>query len=107
MDSHPTIHIKESLAKIDVDIHDSFVPAEAGSATVLTRRLVLDFAMPLLRPLRPVIARSFDRKNLRTMAAAKPTHRRTCAGNSHPTTSMPNITAESLSARRSINTDPL
>lgn len=38
----------------------------------LTRWLVLDIAMPaIFRPVRPLITRSFDKENVRTMAALK------------------------------------
>ena len=40
--------------------------------TTVTRWLVLDISMPLvLRPLRRAITRSFERENVRTMAALK------------------------------------
>jgi hypothetical protein len=39
---------------------------------VVSRWLVLDVAMPVvLRPLRPLIIASFDKENVRTMAALK------------------------------------
>jgi hypothetical protein len=58
---------------VDVHIHYSFEPAEGDERrTDLTRWLVLDIAMPIaLRPLRRLIVSSFDRENVRTMAAVK------------------------------------
>ena len=53
-----------------VHIHCSFEPQEA--VTQVSRWLVLDIRMPILfRPLRPLIIRSFDRENVRTLAAVK------------------------------------
>jgi hypothetical protein len=38
----------------------------------VTRWLVLDIALPIFfRPLRPLVTRSFDKENVRTMAALK------------------------------------
>ena len=51
-------------------IHYS-LEADDGTTTV-TRWLVLDIAMPFaFRPLRPLITRSFDKENVRTMGALK------------------------------------
>lgn len=53
-----------------VHIHYSFEAQEA--ATLVSRWLVLDLRMPILfRPLRPLIIRSFDGENVRTLAAVK------------------------------------
>jgi hypothetical protein len=57
-------------ATVDVHIHYSFGPENTGA--LITRWLVLDITMPVIaRPLRGLIVRSFDRENLRTMAAVK------------------------------------
>jgi hypothetical protein len=41
-------------------------------ARTVTRWLVLDIALPIFfRPLRPLVTRSFDKENVRTMAALK------------------------------------
>jgi hypothetical protein len=43
-----------------------------NSGTVVTRWLVLDVTMPVaFRPLRPLVTASFDKENVRTMAALK------------------------------------
>jgi uncharacterized protein YndB with AHSA1/START domain len=70
VDFHHTIHVRQLRATIDVHIHYSL---EAGDGTTtVTRWLVLDIAMPaIFRPLRPLITRSFDKENVRTMAALK------------------------------------
>jgi hypothetical protein len=53
-----------------VHIHYSFESEDGG--TQVTRRLVLDITMPIVfRPLRPLLTRSFDKENVRTMAAVK------------------------------------
>jgi hypothetical protein len=53
-----------------VRIHYSFEPVNAG--TQVSRWLVLDIKMPAIaRPLRRLIISSFDKENLRTMAAVK------------------------------------
>jgi hypothetical protein len=71
LDFHHTIHVGQLRATIDVHIHDSFEQADAGG-TQVTRWLVLDVAIPILfRPLRPLIIRSFDKENVRTMTAVK------------------------------------
>jgi uncharacterized protein YndB with AHSA1/START domain len=70
VDFHHTIHVKQLRATIDVHIHYS-LEADDGTTSV-TRWLVLDIAMPVFfRPLRPLIIRSFDKENVRTMAALK------------------------------------
>jgi hypothetical protein len=68
VDFHHTIHVRQLRATIDVHIHYSL---EAdGITTTVARWLVLDIAMPVVfRPLRPLITRSFDKENVRTMAA--------------------------------------
>ena len=69
LDFHHVIHAG-SLATVDVHIHYS-LEQEDGRITV-TRWLVLDISMPLiLRPLRGAITGSFERENVRTMAALK------------------------------------
>jgi hypothetical protein len=53
-----------------VHIHYS-LEADDGTTTV-TRWLVLDITMPaVFRPLRPLVTGSFDKENVRTMAALK------------------------------------
>jgi uncharacterized protein YndB with AHSA1/START domain len=70
LDFHHTIQVRQLKATVDVHIHYSF--EWAGGGTKVIRWLVLDIAMPIvLRPLRPLIIRSFDEENLRTMAAVK------------------------------------
>jgi Polyketide cyclase / dehydrase and lipid transport len=70
IDFHHTINVGQLRAKIEVHIHYSFEPADGH--THVTRWLVLDITMPFVfRPLRPLIVRSFDRENIRTMAAVK------------------------------------
>jgi hypothetical protein len=70
VDFHHTIFVKQLRATIDVNIHYSLEPDEAG--THVTRWLVLDIKMPiLLRPLRRFAVNSFDAENVRTMAAVK------------------------------------
>jgi hypothetical protein len=47
-------------------------PPVGLAGTVVNRWLVLDFRMPIaFRPLPPAITASFDKENLRTMAAVK------------------------------------
>ena len=68
IDFHHTIRVRQLRATVDVHIHYSFEPEQAG--TVVSRWLVLDFSMPVIfRPLRPAITANFDKENLRTMAA--------------------------------------
>jgi hypothetical protein len=70
VDFHHTINVTQLRATVDVHIHYSFEWAQ--EYTVVSRWLVLDFRMPILfRPLRGVIIRSFDKENVRTMAAVK------------------------------------
>jgi hypothetical protein len=70
VDFHHTIHVRQVLATVDVHIHYS-LEAEGGG-TLVTRWLVLDVTMPVVfRPLRPLITASFDKENVRTMAALK------------------------------------
>ena len=70
LDFHHTIHVRQLKATVDVHIHYSFEAQEA--ATQVSRWLVLDIRMPMLfRPLRPLIISSFDRENVRTLAAVK------------------------------------
>jgi hypothetical protein len=70
LDFHHTIDVSQLKATVDVHIHYSFEPHDSG--TQVNRWLVLDIAMPiLLRPLRQLILRSFDRENVRTIAAVK------------------------------------
>lgn len=70
IDFHHVIRARQLRATVDVHIHYSIEPDEPG--TLVTRWLVLDIRMPLiLRPLRPLITASFDKENLRTMAAVK------------------------------------
>jgi uncharacterized protein YndB with AHSA1/START domain len=70
VDFHHTIHVSQLRATVDVHIHYSL--ELDGDATRVTRWLVLDITMPiLLRPLRLLITASFDKENLRTMAALR------------------------------------
>src|SRR5271156_2903419 len=70
LDFHHVIQVKQLRATVDVNIHYSFERTENG--TRATRWLVLDMALPLIvRPLRRFIVHSFDKENLRTMAAVK------------------------------------
>ena len=70
VDFHHTIHVRQLRATIDVHIHYS-LETDDGTTTV-TRWLVLDIALPIFfRPLRPLVTRSFDKENMRTMAALK------------------------------------
>jgi hypothetical protein len=70
LDFHHTIAVPQLRASVDVHIHYSF--EAAGSSTLVNRWLVLDIAMPIvLRPLRRFIVTSFDKENVRMMAAVK------------------------------------
>jgi hypothetical protein len=70
IDFYHVIEVKQLRAIVDVHIHYSF-EAE-GEGTHVIRWLVLDIRMPaLFRPLRRLIVSSFDKENLRTMAAVK------------------------------------
>jgi uncharacterized protein YndB with AHSA1/START domain len=70
LDFHHAIDVKQLKARVDVHIHYSFEPQEAGTA--LTRWLILDVTMPaLVRPLRRLMIDAFDKENVRTMAAVK------------------------------------
>jgi hypothetical protein len=69
LDFHHTIAVTQLRATVDVHIHYSFEPENAS--TRASRWLVLDISMPAItRPLRRLII-SFDKENLRTMAAVK------------------------------------
>src|ERR1700722_16271685 len=70
LDFHHTIAVSQLRATVDVHIHYSFEPDQAG--TRVSRWLVLDVAMPtLLPPLRRLIVSRFDKENVRTMDAVK------------------------------------
>jgi hypothetical protein len=70
IDFHHVIRVRQLRATVDVHIHYSF--EEEDQSTMVSRWLILDFRMPVIfRPLRPAITTSFDRENLRTMAAVK------------------------------------
>jgi hypothetical protein len=70
LDFQHTIHVNQLNATVDVHIHYSFEPEDGG--TRVTRWLVLDIMIPILfPPLRGLIIRSFDKENIRTMAAVK------------------------------------
>ena len=70
LDFHHTIHVRQLAAAIDVRIHYSI--EQDGKTTAVSRWLVLDVTMPLvLRPLRRLVTASFDKENVRTMAALK------------------------------------
>jgi uncharacterized protein YndB with AHSA1/START domain len=70
LDFHHVIGVSQLRATIDVHIHYSL---ESGDgATKVSRWLVLDIALPaVFRPLRPLVTASFDKENLRTLAALK------------------------------------
>jgi hypothetical protein len=70
LDFRHTIAVTQLRATADVHIHYSFEPEDPG--TRVSRWLVLDISMPAVaRPLRRLIISSFDKENLRTMAAVK------------------------------------
>lgn len=76
LDFHHTIGIRQLRATVDVHIHYSLEQdlragaATGAPATLVTRWLVLDIAMPAVaRPLRRLVTASFDKENARTMAA--------------------------------------
>ena len=70
LDFQHTISASQLRATIDVHIHYSLEPE--GAVTQVTRWLVLDIDMPaVLRPLRRLITATFDKENLRTMAALR------------------------------------
>jgi len=71
LDFQHTIHARPVAATIDVHIHYSLEEQDDGT-TAVNRWLVLDVAMPLVfRAVRPLITASFDKENVRTMAALK------------------------------------
>jgi hypothetical protein len=68
LDFRHTIAVRQLWARVDVRIHYSI--EVVGAATCVNRWLVLDIDMPaVLRPLRRLITSSFDKENVRTMAA--------------------------------------
>lgn len=70
IDFHHTITVKQLKGTVDVHIHYSFEDENEG--TVVGRWLVLDIVLPIVfRPLRRLITSSFDKENLRTIAAVK------------------------------------
>jgi hypothetical protein len=70
LDFHHAIAVPQVRATVDVHIHYSIEPENPGSR--VSRWLVLDISMPAItRPLRRLIISSFDKENLRTMAALK------------------------------------
>jgi hypothetical protein len=70
IDFHHVIHIGQLRAIVDVHIHYSF--ESDRQSTLVNRWLVLDIAMPaILRPLRRLITKSFEKENVRTMDAVK------------------------------------
>jgi len=70
IDFNHMIKVRQLRATIDVHIHYSFEEEDGG--THVSRWLVLEIAMPIMvRPLRPLIITSFDKENLRTLAAVK------------------------------------
>jgi len=77
LDFQHTIHVTEFRATVDVHIHYSLEPAASTmsidtAGTVVTRWLVLDFAMPAaFRPLRRLAVAAFDKENARTMDALR------------------------------------
>ena len=70
VDFHHTINVNQLRATVDVRIHYSL--EHQDGETAVSRWLVLDITMPLVfRPLRPLVTASFDKENVRTMAALK------------------------------------
>ena len=70
VDFQHTIHVRQLAATIDVHIHYSI--EQQDDETTVSRWLLLDVAMPFVfRPLRPLVTASFDKENVRTMAALK------------------------------------
>jgi carbon monoxide dehydrogenase subunit G len=70
IDFHHTIHVKQLRGIVEVHIHYSFEPE--GPGTRVSRWLVLDISMPLaFQPLRGIVTASFDKENVRTLAALK------------------------------------
>jgi uncharacterized protein YndB with AHSA1/START domain len=70
IDFHHTIRVRQLKGTVDVHIHYSFEAEKGG--THVRRWLVLDITLPVLfRPLRSLITASFDKENLRTIAAVK------------------------------------
>ena len=70
LDFQHTIAVPQLRSTVDVHIHYSLEPDNAG--TMVHRWLVLDISMPVVaRPLRRLITGSFDKENLRTMSALK------------------------------------
>jgi hypothetical protein len=70
LDFHHRIQASQIRAIIDVHIHYSFEPEDGGTRVI--RWLVLDIKMPVvLLPLRGLIIKSFDKENVRTIAAVK------------------------------------
>jgi hypothetical protein len=70
VDFRHIITVSQLRATVDVHIHYSFESEDRG--TIVNRWLVLDVKMPIvLRPVRRFIVSSFDKENLRTMAAVK------------------------------------
>jgi len=70
LDFHHAITVRQLKATVDVHIHYSFEPQDGG--TRVSRWLVLDMTMPIVfQSLRRLIIRSFDKENVRTMAAVK------------------------------------
>jgi hypothetical protein len=62
--------VSQLRVTVDVHIHYSFEPL--ASSTQVNRWLMLDVTMPLLLlSLRPLILKSFDSENVRTIAAVK------------------------------------
>jgi hypothetical protein len=70
LDFRHIIAVRQLRARVDVHIHYSI--EVVGAATCVNRWLVLDIDMPaVLRPLRRLITSSFDKENVRTMAALR------------------------------------
>ena len=70
LDFRHTIRVPEALATVNVHIHYAFERNDGG--TDLTRWLVLAITMPLItRPVRRLITSSFDKENIRVLAALK------------------------------------
>jgi uncharacterized protein YndB with AHSA1/START domain len=93
LDFRHTISVTQLRATVDVHIH--YCLERRDGVTQVTRWLVLDIAMPaVLGPLRRLITASFDKENLRTMAALRdyaeaqpPGSAATASGQASPLTS--------------------
>ena len=70
VDFHHTIHVRQLSATVDVHIHCSLEAEEGGTGS--PGGWSSTSTMPVVfRPLRPLVTASFDKENVRTMAALK------------------------------------